>query len=140
MTMFTRGDRLLVVGTAAFAAVAGVAHYTGASAIAALACSALAVALLASLVARSVEQLGDRFGPGATGVLQAGLGNLPELFISLFALKAGLVGLVQAALIGSILGNLLLVMGLAFVAGGLVHGTQRLDSERARSVTALMVL
>jgi Ca2+:H+ antiporter len=73
-------------------------------------------------------------------VLQSGLGNLPELFISLFALKAGLVEVVRAALIGSILGNLLLVMGLSFIVGGLKHGPQNLDSERARSVTVLMIL
>lgn len=102
--------------------------------------SAAAVALLASVVGRSVEQLGDRFGPGATGVLQSALGNLPELFIALFALKAGLVGVVQGALIGSILANLLLVTGLSFVVGGLRHGPQNLNSERARNVVVMMVL
>jgi len=103
-------------------------------------CAAAAVTLLASLVGRSVEQLGDRFGPGATGVLQSALGNLPELFIALFALKAGLVEVVQAALIGSILANLLLVLGLCFLVGGLKHGTQKLGSARARSIIVLMVL
>jgi Ca2+:H+ antiporter len=103
-------------------------------------CSAVAVTLLASLVGRSVEQLGDRFGPGATGVLQSALGNLPELFIALFALKAGLVAVVQAARIGSILANLLLVLGMCFVVGGLKHGPQKLDSQRARQITVLMVL
>jgi Ca2+:H+ antiporter len=87
-----------------------------------------------------VEQLGDRFGPGATGVLQSALGNLPELFIALFALKAGLLQVVQAALIGSILANLLLVLGLCFLVGGLRHGTQKLGSARARSIIVLMVL
>jgi Ca2+:H+ antiporter len=87
-----------------------------------------------------VEQLGDRFGPGATGVLQSALGNLPELFISLFALKAGLVAVVQAALIGSILANLLLVLGLCFVVGGLKHGTQSLDSARARGITVMLLV
>ncbi len=72
--------------------------------------SAGAVAVLASLVGRSVEQRGDRFGPGATGALQSAPGNLPELFIALFALRVGLVTVVQSALISSILGNLLLVI------------------------------
>ena len=107
--------------------------------MAAFACSAIAVALLASLVGRSVEQMGDRFGAGATGVLQSALGNLPELFIALFALKAGLVAVVQAALIGSILANLLLIMGMAFVVGGLKHGHQKLI-RRARGTIVLMVL
>ena len=68
--------------------------------------SAGAMSVLASLVGLSVEQLGDRFGPGATGVLQSALGNLPELFICIFALRAGLVDVVRAALIGSILAKL----------------------------------
>jgi hypothetical protein len=63
---------------------------------------------------------GSGFGAGATGVLQSALGNLPELFICIFSLKAGLVDVVRAALVGSILANLLLVLGLAFVVGGIV--------------------
>ena len=102
--------------------------------------SAGAMSLLAALVGLSVEQLGDRFGPGATGVLQSALGNLPELFICIFALRAGLVDVVRAALIGSILANLLLVLGLAFLVGGLKHGTQQLGSERARTIVVLMML
>jgi Ca2+:H+ antiporter len=99
-----------------------------------------AICLLASLVGRSVEQLGDRFGPGATGVLQSALGNLPELFICIFSLRAGLVDVVRAALVGSILANLLLVLGIAFFVGGLKHGTQQLGSERARTIVVLMLL
>src|SRR3954451_23973914 len=100
----------------------------------------VAVALLASVVGRCVEQLGDRFGAGATGVLQSALGNLPELFIGFFALQAGLVAVVQAAIIGSILSNILLVLGLAFLVGGLRNGVQQFDSDRARTSTVLMVL
>ena len=120
--------------------LAAVTHYLGGKAVLAFASAAAAVAVLAALVGRSVEQMGDRFGPGATGVLQSALGNLPELFISLFALKAGLVAVVQAALIGSILANLLLVLGLSFVVGGLKHGTQTLDSARARGITVMLLV
>ena len=130
---------VLTVGVLAVAA-AGVMHYGGVPAVLAFVVAGVAVALLASLVGRSVEQLGDRFGPGATGVLQSALGNLPELFIGFFALKAGLLAVVQAAIIGSILSNLLLVLGLAFVVGGLKHGPQRFDSGRARTSAVLMVL
>jgi Ca2+:H+ antiporter len=130
---------VLTVGVLAVAA-AGVMHYGGVPAVLAFVVAGAAVALLASLVGRSVEQLGDRFGPGATGVLQSALGNLPELFIGFFALKAGLLAVVQAAIIGSILSNILLVLGLAFVVGGLKHGPQRFDSGRARTSTVLMVL
>jgi Ca2+:H+ antiporter len=135
-----RSDLVVIGGGAVAVALAALTRFGGGGAVAAFACAALAVTLLASLVGRSVEQLGDRFGPGATGVLQSALGNLPELFIALFALKAGLVAVVQAALIGSILANLLLVLGLCFLVGGLKHGTQRLDSGRARSIIVLMVL
>ena len=120
--------------------LAAITRFAVGGVVLAFLCAALAVALLASLVGRSVEQLGDRFGPGATGVLQSALGNLPELFIALFALRAGLVEVVQAALIGSILANLLLVLGLCFLVGGLKHGTQKLGSGRARSTIVLMVL
>ncbi len=136
---FTRSDATIAAGSALLIAAASITRFA-AGAIPAFVCSGLAVALLAALVGRSVDQLGDRFGAGATGVLQSALGNLPELFIALFALKAGLVMVVHAALIGSILANLLLVMGLAFTVGGLRHGTQRIDSQRARSTTVLMYL
>jgi len=135
-----RSDLVLIGGSVVAVALAGVAHYAGWSAAVAFVIAGVAVTALASLVGRSVEQLGDRFGPGATGVLQSALGNLPELFISLFALKAGLVGVVQAALIGSILANLLLVMGIAFVVGGIRHGSQPIDSQRARSISVLMLV
>lgn len=138
--IFNRSDFLLFAGATAAVVVSGLSHYLVWGAILAFVSSSVAVALLASLVGRSVEQLGDRFGPGATGVLQSALGNLPEFFIVLFALKAGLVEVVQAALIGSILANLLLIQGLSFTVGGLKHGTQNIDSERARNIIMLMVL
>ena len=137
---FVRSDYVVLGGGAVAVVLAGVAHYAGWASVAAFVVAAVAVTLLATLVGRSVEQLGDRFGPGATGVLQSALGNLPELFIAIFALKAGLVDVVKAALVGSILANLLFVLGLAFLVGGLKHGTQRLDSERARTIAMLMLL
>jgi Ca2+:H+ antiporter len=138
--MLIRSD-LIVLGLAgALVVLAGVAHYGDWTAVVAFVVAAAAVCLLASLVGRSVEQLGDRLGAGATGVLQSALGNLPELFICIFALKAGLVDVVRAALVGSILANLLLVLGLAFLVGGLKHGTQQLGSERARTIVVLMLL
>jgi Ca2+:H+ antiporter len=135
-----RSDKVILAGAAALCVLAGFAHYGSWNSVLAFVVSAAAVAVLASLVGRSVEQLGDRFGPGATGVLQSALGNLPELFICIFALKAGLVDVVRAALVGSILANLLLVLGLAFLVGGLKHGTQQLGSERARTIVVLMLL
>ena len=77
---------------------------------------------------------------GTSGVLQSALGNLPELFISIFALREGLVVLVQTALVGSILGNSLLVLGLAFLTGGLRNGLQRFDAAPMRTIAVVLVL
>ncbi len=138
--VLVRSDRVIIGGGAVLVVLAGLAHYGGWNSVVAFLVSAAAVGVLASLVGLSVEQLGDRFGPGATGVLQSALGNLPELFICIFSLRAGLVDVVRAALVGSILANLLLVLGLAFLVGGLKHGTQQLGSERARTIVVLMLL
>src|SRR6476469_559072 len=102
--------------------------------------AAIAMAALAGAVGDSTDQLGSRLGPGATGVLQSALGNLPELFIAIFALQAGLVVVVQTALIGSILANSLLVLGLAFFLGGLKHGVQKFGSTQTRMISTLLVL
>jgi Ca2+:H+ antiporter len=102
--------------------------------------TAATLAGLAGLVGEGTDNLGGHFGPGATGVLQSALGNLPELFISLFALQQGLVVLTQTALVGSILGNSLLVLGLAFLAGGLRNGKQVFDAAPVRTIAIVLVL
>ena len=102
--------------------------------------SVIALATLASVVGQATEQLGNYLGPGPTGILQASVASMPELFVSFFALRAGLVAVVQSAIVGSILANTLLILGLAFFFGGLKNGTQRFASERPRSIVILMVL
>jgi Ca2+:H+ antiporter len=102
--------------------------------------SAVGLAGLAAMVGEGTEQLGRRLGPRATGVLQSGLGNLPEFFIGIFALRAGLLDVVRAALVGSILANTLLVLGLAFLLGGLRHGPQRFGADQTRLISTLLVL
>jgi Ca2+:H+ antiporter len=82
----------------------------------------LALGAGAVAVGESVERLSQRLSPAATGVVQSVLGNLPELFLAIFALQAGLFQVVAAALVGSILGNALFVLGLATLIGGLRHG------------------
>jgi Ca2+:H+ antiporter len=136
----TRADRVILLASAAFTVVAGVLHYAGGNEVAAFVVSGFALAALAALVGRCVEQVADRLGSGATGVVQSALGNLPELFVCIFALRDHLVKVVEAAIIGSILGNVLLVLGAAFVAGGLRHGRQQFDGGRARTLIALMIL
>jgi len=135
-----RWERVVVLVAFFGSALAGALSLSHAGAVLVFVVSGVALAALAALVGDATEQLGTRFGPGATGVLQSALGNLPELFIGIFSLKAGLVTVLQAALVGSILGNNLLVLGLAFVVGGVRHGTQRFASEPPRLIAALMVL
>lgn len=115
-------------------------YFTHANAVLTFLVSAVALATLATVVGHATEQLGNYLGPGATGVLQSAIGNLPELFVSFFALQAGLVTVVQSALVGSILANSLLVLGLAFFFGGLKHGVQKFPSEQPRIIVMLMVL
>ena len=80
--------------------------------------SALGVIPTAALMGRATEELAARSGPGIGGLLNVTFGNAPELIIALVALNAGLHEVVKASLIGSILGNVLLVMGAAMVVGG----------------------
>ena len=112
----------------------------GAGQVAVFAASAVGLGGLAAMVGEGTDQLGHRVGPGATGVLQSALGNLPELFIGIFALRAGLVEVVRSALVGSILANTLLVLGLAFLAGGLRHGPQRFGAAQTKMMSTLLIL
>ncbi len=138
---FTRSDWGLTIAAAVMATAAGILHYAKAGGdIAPFVISAIALALLASLVGRSVEALGDKLGAGATGVVQSALGNLPELFVVLFALQKKLYGVATATIVGSILANVLLVLGLAFFFGGLKHGNQKFGGDSARMMGMLMVL
>jgi Ca2+:H+ antiporter len=121
-------------------AAAGILHYTHANAVLGFTVTAAALAMVAKIVGEGTEQLGSRMGPSATGILQSALGNLPELFVCIFALRAGLDKVVQAALIGSILGNSLLVFGLALLIGGLKNGTQKFMSEPPKMIATLMIL
>ena len=140
LPLLTRRDRIVFTVTMIATVAAGVLHYVHANAVVSFIVAAVALATLASLVGRSVEALGDRLGPSATGVLQSALGNLPELFVILFALKAGLYGVVKATLVGSILANVLLILGLAFVVGGLKHGRQRFAADAGRTLGLMLTL
>ena len=138
--LLTRRDRTMLTITVVATVAAGVLHFADMNAVVAFVVAALALAALASLVGRSVEALGDRLGPNATGILQTALGNLPELFVIMFALKAALFGVVKATIVGSILSNALLVLGLAFVVGGLKHGRQRFAADDVRTLGLMFTL
>lgn len=138
--LLSRRDRITIAITVISALGAGALHFVHANAVLSFVVAAVALATLASLVGRSVEALGDRLGPSATGVLQSSLGNLPELFVILFALKAGLYDVVKATLVGSILANVLLILGLAFVVGGVKHGRQRFGADDSRTLGLMLTL
>jgi Ca2+:H+ antiporter len=135
-----RRDLIELGIAAALVAAAAVAHYAGVDPVVSFLVAALAIAMLARLVGGATEQLGGRLGSSVAGVVQSALGNLPELFIALFALRDGLIMVVQAALVGSVIANSVLVLGLAFLVGGARNGTQRFASMRARMIATLTSL
>src|SRR6478609_11634291 len=102
--------------------------------------SAGAILGLAWVVGLSTERLGSITGPQVGGILNATFGNIAELIIAFFALQAGLIEVVKASLTGSIIGNLLLVMGASVLVGGLRHGTQTFSPRIAGANAALLVL
>lgn len=139
-TLPTRREWLTIGIAVAVSVLAGLLTLFGANAVLIFIVAGVALAILAAIVGLATDQIGARLGAGATGVLQSALGNLPELFIGIFALRAGLVAVVQAALVGSILGNSLFVLGLAFFVGGLRHGTQRFSFNAPRTIATLTLL
>ncbi|MCC6313777.1 MAG: sodium:proton exchanger [Thermomicrobiales bacterium] len=138
--MLRRSEWLTMVAAVAGCVATGVLSWVGANAVVRFAAAGVSLALLAALVGQATEQIGGRLGPAATGIFQSALGNLPELFVGIFALRAGLVEVVQASLVGSILGNSLLVLGLAFLVGGLRHGPQHFASAPPRTIATLTLL
>lgn len=139
-TPLSRREWLFIAASLFTSLLAGVLTALHANAVLVFVVAAGALALLAELVGQATDQIGAHLGSGATGVLQSALGNLPELFVGIFALRAGLIDVVQAALVGSILGNSLFVLGLAFFVGGLRHGTQRFASGAPRTIAVLTLL
>jgi Ca2+:H+ antiporter len=102
--------------------------------------SAVGVIPLAGFIGSSTEALAAKTGPKIGGLLNATLGNAAELIITLVAINAGLLDLVKASLTGSIVGNLLLVMGMAILGGGLKNGIQKFDRRQAGNHTVLLTL
>jgi Ca2+:H+ antiporter len=134
----TKIERVALGCVVAVTAVAGVTRYAhGVSAVLAFAVATVALAGLAWIVSFSTEQVGRRLGPGITGFMQSSVGNLPEFFVVLFALNAGQRIVAETAILGSILVNALLVLGLVIVAGahraddGLMRFNPRLPNDTA---------
>ncbi len=102
--------------------------------------SAAAIIPLSALLGKSTEELAGHTGPVLGGLLNATLGNAAELIITVLALRAGLIDLVKASITGSIVGNLLLVLGAALFVGGLKRPTLRFNKETAGVATSMMAL
>lgn len=102
--------------------------------------SAIAILPLAGLMGRATEQLAEHVGEGVGGLLNATFGNAAELIIALAALRAGLHDVVKASIVGSIIGNILLVLGAAMLAGGLRYPEQRYNPAGARSQATMLTL
>jgi len=102
--------------------------------------SSLAILPLAGWMGRATEQLAERLGEGIGGLLNATFGNAAELIIALAALRAGLHDVVKASIAGSIIGNILLVLGAAMLAGGLRHHEQHFNPAGARSQATMLIL
>src|SRR5436189_1282621 len=102
--------------------------------------AALAIVPIAALIVSATEQLSTRTGDAIGGLLNATFGNAPELIIATVALRAGLLDMVRASLIGAILANLLLALGLSFFLGGLRYRDQKYNALAARTYSSMMLI
>ncbi|MFN8452234.1 MAG: calcium/proton exchanger [Anaerolineae bacterium] len=123
-----------------FAPIAVIARLASADPVIVFILSALGLVPLAKLIGDATEELAVYTGPRLGGLLNATLGNAAELIITIFAIQAGLLELVRASITGSILGNLLLVLGFSIALGGWKHGLQHFDKRTASINATLLVL
>ncbi len=132
-------DRIMLI-LLIFAPVALAAELLRWSPLVVFAASALAIVPLAGFLGDATEALAAKTGPRIGGLLNATLGNAAELIITIMAILGGQMALVSASIIGSILGNVLLVLGAAILFGGVRHGIQRFDREQAGMDATLLFL
>jgi len=140
MAALSQRERVALLTIIGVSALAGIANYGRWAAVPRFALATVALAGLAWVVSFATEQLGEHFGPGTTGMLQSTLGNLPELFVVIFALKKGELIVAQTAIVGSILANALLVLGLVIVVGAqrAPDGVMRFSKRLPRDTATLM--
>jgi Ca2+:H+ antiporter len=123
-----------------FVPIAIIARFAGAPPIAVFTLSAIAIIPLSGILGAATEVVAEHTSPAIGGVLSATMGNLAELIIAAIALKAGLIDLVKASITGSILGNLLLVLGIALFAGGLKYKDQKFSPYLAGSSSTVLLI
>lgn len=120
--------------------LAAIAHFSAWGDTWVFAFAAVGVIPLAGYIGSATEALAHYTGPKIGGLLNATLGNAAELIITLVAIREGLLELVKASITGSILGNLLLVMGMSMLFGGLKHGEQKFDRKQSGNYAVLLSL
>ena len=132
----------LFAGILGLCVVTGALHYADTEPVAIFLTAAAALAGLAWAIGLATEAVGSRFGPALTGVLQSTLGNLPELFIVLFALSAGELVVAQFSILGSLFANALLVLGMAIAAGSTRQpdGTMSFGARLPNDTATLLLL
>ena len=140
LACLTTRERVLLGVVGLIVATTAALEYGGASDVAIFLVAALALAGVAWVVSFSTEAVGERFGPALTGVLQSTLGNLPELFVVLFALSAGELVVAQYSILGSLFANALLVLGLVILAGSRAAGGTMRFGRRLPNDTATLLL
>jgi Ca2+:H+ antiporter len=123
-----------------FVPIAIIARLAGASPVAVFILSALAIIPLSGVLGAATEAVAEHTSPAIGGVLSATMGNLAELIIATVALRAGLIDLVKASITGSILGNLLLVLGIALFAGGLKYKVQKFNPNLAGASSTVLLI
>jgi Ca2+:H+ antiporter len=135
-------ERLFLGTIAAVTIVAGALHYAGAGSVLTFVVAGVALGGLAWAIGSGTEIVGGYYGPAVTSVLQTTLGNLPELFVVLFALSAGEIVVAQFSIIGSLFANALLVLGLVIVAGASVSkdGVMRFGARLPNDTATLLLL
>jgi Ca2+:H+ antiporter len=137
-----RAERIVIATVGVFTVLAGIAHYAGWASLLAFAFATVALAGLAHVVSVGVESVGELLGAGIAGFMQATLGNLPELFLVIFALRQGEAVVAQSTVIGSIFSNALLVLGIVIVVGarrapdGVMRFRHRLPNDTATLLIA----
>lgn len=140
LAVLSHSDRRLLAIVVGVSIAAGILHNTNGNPVLSFLAATVALGAIARLVVRSVEAISDRIGQGLNGTLQSLLGNLPEIFVILFSLKAGLYEIVKATIVGSVIANILLVMGIAFVVSGRKFGRQAFNVVSARQLSMLLAL
>lgn len=123
-----------------FIPIAVILHYAHAPGFWVFAASGVAIIPLAGWMGKATEALSEKLGAGIGGLLNATFGNAAEMIIAFQGLRAGLTEVVKASITGSILGNILLVLGLSILAGGLKHKTQKFNTTAATMSATLMAL